>query len=108
MHIGQKVACINDSFPQWVHKEYTSLPIKDNIYTIRAIGMGVRPTHVGKNPDGTTVLVGEDEITILLEELVNPINPISKEEHGFISERFAPLQTDEEEVELEEELVALS
>jgi hypothetical protein len=37
---GQRVVCINDDFEPWVFDLYRALPKKDQVYTIRSIGVG--------------------------------------------------------------------
>ncbi len=93
---GQKVICINDAFPQIIRALYTQLPAKDKIYTVREVYLGREKVVKG----GETATVG-----LLLEELHNPPDPFheGKQELGFSSERFAPLEElpEEEEVEIE-------
>ena len=75
---------------------FTHLPKKDSVYTVRATYIG-RGNYI-KAESGQK----EGEIGVLLEELVNPRDPSLKKglngELGFNSERFAPLQTDEDEL----------
>ncbi len=80
---GQKVACINDSFPQFVRAIYKELPVKGNVYTIREVFLGRE--KIVKGGDSATV-------GLLLEELRNPPDPFhaGQQELGFSSERFAP------------------
>lgn len=94
MQVGQRVACVNDRFEVWVHEYFDQLPVKDEIYTIRAVSLG-RPTLVGSD---------SAEVRLLLEELHNEPDPhhVGGEELGFRSDRFAPL----EEVEAYEEAEA--
>lgn len=91
---GQKVVCVNDSFPEIVRAIYKELPVKDNIYTIREVFLGRE--KIVKGGDSATV-------GLLLEELTNPPDPFHKgeQELGFSSERFAPLNEvpDEQEEE---------
>jgi hypothetical protein len=91
---GQKVVCVNDSFPDIVRAIYKELPVKDNIYTIREVFLGRE--KIVKGGDSATV-------GLLLEELTNPPDPFHKgeQELGFSSERFAPLNEvpDEQEEE---------
>ncbi|HSY53365.1 MAG TPA: hypothetical protein VK785_02910 [Opitutaceae bacterium] len=94
---GQKVVCINDTFPQFIHAIYAQLPVKGNTYTIREVFLGREKVVKG----GDTATVG-----LLLVELNNPPDPFhaGKEELGFSSERFAPLEElPSEENEVEEE-----
>lgn len=90
---GQKVVCINDTFPAVVRAIYKQLPVKGVTYTIREVFLGRE--KVVKAGDSATV-------GLLLAELVNPPDPFhqGKQELGFSSERFAPLEekTDESAV----------
>jgi hypothetical protein len=99
MQKGQKVVCVNDSFSEFVRQLYKQLPVKGEVYTIREMFLGREKIVKG----GESATVG-----LLLEELHNPSDPFhqGKQELGFSSERFAPLNElpDEEAVE-EEELV---
>jgi hypothetical protein len=104
---GQKVVCINDDFEPWVYDLYRALPKKGRIYTVRAVGVGRSNPKFTVDDDAKIQLKeAEFDILILLSELLNPDDPHSsaKQELGFRSERFAPLQEDAEEVE-EHELV---
>lgn len=80
---GQKVVCINDRFPAVVRAIYKQLPVKGVTYTVREVFLGRE--KVVKAGDSATV-------GLLLEELVNPPDPLHKgqQELGFNSERFAP------------------
>ena len=97
---GQKVVCINDAFPAIVKAIYKQLPVKGKTYTIREVFLGRE--KVLKAGDSATV-------GLLLEELVNPPDPLHKgqQELGFNSERFAPLEElpPEENAEEQRELV---
>jgi hypothetical protein len=99
---GQKVVCINDDFEPWVYDLYRSLPKKGRIYTVRAIGVGRSNPKFTVNDEAEIQLkTAEFDILLLLKELLNPDDPHSsvKQELGFRSERFAPLQEDTEEEE---------
>jgi hypothetical protein len=99
---GQKVVCINDQFEPWVYDLYTALPKKDRIYTVRAMSAGRSNPKFSVNDDAEIQLTdAEFDILLLLKELQNPDDPHSsvKQELGFRSERFAPLETDSEEEE---------
>ena len=94
---GQRVVCINDAFADFIKAIYAQLPVKGKTYTIREVYLGREKVVKG----GETATVG-----LLLEELVNPPDPFhaGKEELGFASERFAPLEElppEEEEEEAE-------
>lgn len=90
---GQKVVCINDSWSQLTLSYYIALPIKDGVYTIRAIMPG-RGNQQTVPPYKFT-----EEIAVLLEELINPeYGPEGKKtEAGFNAERFVPLEELSEE-----------
>ena len=98
---GQKVVCINDDFPPEAAVLFAELPKKDQVYTVRGmyIGRGNYYRHDSGKKDG--------EIGLLLEEVLNPRDPALKTglngELGFNSERFAPLETDQESASAEEE-----
>jgi hypothetical protein len=96
---GQKVVCINDSFPQFVRALYKQLPVKGSTYTVREVFLGREKVVKG----GETATVG-----LLLEELHNPPDPFhaGQQELGFSSERFAPLEELPAEEEAEEEVAA--
>ncbi len=91
---GQKVACINGRFPLGIERYFPSLPKEGQQYTIRDIVPGIGPQG------------GEGEIAVYLIEIIGSINDHGIE-RGFNGERFAPLQTDEDELEQvrEDELV---
>lgn len=104
---GQKVVCINDQFEPWVYDLYQSLPKKGRTYTVRALSVGRSNPKFSVNEDAEIKLTdAEFDILLLLKELQNPDDPHSsvKQELGFRSERFAPLEEDTEEEE-EGELV---
>lgn len=95
---GQKVVCINDQFEPWVYKIYAEVPKKDSTYTVRDVYIGKQDL---KDKDGGSV-------GITLKEIRNPIDPTCKsgpQELGFNSERFAPLEELDSEIENVEELV---
>lgn len=97
---GQKVVCINDTFPPYVLGMYKQLPKKGDVYTIREVFLGREKVVKG----GESATVG-----VLLEELKNPTDPFhqGQQELGFSSERFAPVEElPEEEAEVEEALGA--
>lgn len=90
---GQKVVCINDTFPEFVRAIYRQLPAKGVTYTIREVFLGREKVVKG----GDTATVG-----LLLAELHNPPDPFhqGQQELGFSSERFAPLEElPDEEIE---------
>ena len=93
MNNGDKVVCINDDFAPLFVRVYRQLPKKGDIYTIREVCLR-RETIRGS--DYATV-------ALLLEELKNDVDPTHKggEELAFKQERFAPLETLEEEEEID-------
>lgn len=85
---NQKVVCVDGKFPIGIEQLYSELPKEGHTYTIRDIVPGVG-------------LTGEEgEIAVYLIEIEGPINAHGIE-RGFKAERFAPLQTIEEEAEEE-------
>ncbi|MCF3651384.1 hypothetical protein [Synoicihabitans lomoniglobus] len=82
---GQRVVCINDTFPDMIRAIYKQLPTKGETYTIREVFLGRE--KVVKGGDSATV-------GLLLAEINNPPDPFhaEKQELGFSSERFAPLE----------------
>jgi hypothetical protein len=81
LNVGQKVVCINDTFSPIVKELYSALPVKDSIYVIRALdlGIGLGAERVPK-------------VAVLLVGLVNPCGPPpASNERGFDADRFAPL-----------------
>ncbi len=82
---GQRVVCINDTFPDLIRTLYQQLPVKGVTYTIREVFLGRE--KIVKGGDSATV-------GLLLVELVNAPDPFhaGKQELGFTSERFAPLE----------------
>jgi hypothetical protein len=96
---GQRVICVNDTFPASIRTLYKQLPVKDTIYTVREVFLGREKIVRG----GDTATVG-----LLLEELTNPPDPFhqGKQELGFSSERFAPLAEVPAEEAEEDEVAA--
>jgi hypothetical protein len=87
---GTKVVCVDDRFPAEIFIYYTNLPIKDKIYTIRDVEVGV-----GINGEA-------GEIAVTLVEISNPVSKVPPHrERGFKVERFREL---EPPVEVEEEI----
>lgn len=81
---NQKVVCVDGRFPLGIEKLYSELPKEGVTYTIRDIVPGVG-------------LTGEEgETAVYLCEITGPLNAHGIE-RGFRADRFAPLQTDEEE-----------
>lgn len=99
---GQKVVCINGRFSELVRAMYRQLPVEGDTYTIREVFLGRE--KIVKAGDSATV-------GVLLQELHNPPDPFhaGKQELGFSSERFAPVEElpPEESAEQEEEEAAV-
>ena len=91
---GTKVICVDDRFPLEILIYYTNLPIKDRVYTIRDVEVGV-------GLDGEA-----GEIAVTLVEIANPNSKMPPHrERGFKIERFRELEPAVEvEEEIEEEL----
>ncbi len=107
MQVGQKVVCVDDSFPGPLAKYYVNLPVKGKTYTIRSVFIGRRVMH-------TTPGAADGEIGVLLQELINGPDPrnLHGQELGFNSERFRPLEelettTENEQAEEEYAYVAI-
>lgn len=93
MREGSKVVCVDDRFPVEIFIHYSQLPIKDKIYTIRGMGIGI----------STTGEMGE--VVVYLSELKNPCsNKPPHPERGFAQWRFREIEppAEEEETRLEE------
>lgn len=99
--VGEKVVCVNDDFPSWVHQLYTGLPKKGVIYTVRGLDIGrayLFSTVKGGN---------ETSYVVYLEEILNPDDPRVKNrkvEMGFRSDRFRSLETQAQTQATEEEI----
>lgn len=80
MVTGQKVVCVDDSFPAGIEKFYVALPKKGVTYVIRGVELGV-----GFD-------LNEGEICVTLVGLHNPKSNVPPfPERGFKAERFRPL-----------------
>jgi hypothetical protein len=102
MQVGEHVVCVDDRFPKPLARYYLNLPIRGRAYTVRAVFIGRGVMHPGPATD-------DGEIGLLLEELVNGMDPRHKykQELGFNSERFRPLRERETSTETEDELVSV-
>ena len=91
---GTKVICVDDRFPLEILIYYTNLPLKDKVYTVRDVEVGV-----GLNGEA-------GEIAVTLVELANPVSEgPPHRERGFKVERFRELEPEVEVAEeVEEEL----
>ena len=103
MKQGQQVICIDDNFPAWARAMYDNLPVKDVTYTIRDVMIGCNPIGVVKQDISLepNKFIGIAEVTLLLVEITNKKNEVLKQEMGFKSDRFRPL----EEIETKESKV---
>ena len=97
MMVGQKVVCINDSFPGPIRKLYTAVPVKGTTYVIRSV-YSARGIAFPSKPGAA-----DGEIGLLLVGLRNPPDPKNKhgQELGFNAERFRPLDELQQENEAE-------
>ncbi len=109
---GQKVVCIDDSFPREVQLVYRQLPKKDSVYTVRAVYIGRGKMLNAGHMKGLNNKPGDSdgEIGILLEELKNPADAfnVHRQELGFNAERFRTMETvsEHETLEVPAELAA--
>ena len=82
--VGQKVICVDDTFPSWVLETYQELPVKGKVYTVRHAEPGGF-TLVGRYKHST--------VAILLEELHNlDLGINGGRELGFDIRRFSPFE----------------
>jgi hypothetical protein len=93
---GTKVICVDDRFPTEILIYYTNLPLKDKVYTIRDVEVGV-----GLNGEA-------GEIAVTLAEIANPVSEVPPHrERGFKVERFRELEPMVETEEyVEQEMLA--
>jgi hypothetical protein len=92
MVVGQKVVCVDDQFPDWVLKHYAQLPVKDVVYVIRQMQVGI-------SAEGE-----EGAVCLYLIGLSNPKSTIPPyRERGFNSERFVPLMDETDEITKDQE-----
>ena len=75
--IGQKVLCIDDSFPRYIADWCNALPIAGNVYTIRGMQLGDDP------------ITGMYDLGLLLGEISSP-RKANGTEAGFFHTRFVP------------------
>lgn len=83
---GQRVVCVNDSFPNWALVLYDNLPNKNVTYVIRSTSMGRCDISDG----GLDSMV--ESVTLM--ELKNGLDPHYKggeQELQFNANRFRPL-----------------
>ena len=94
MRAGSKVVCVDDRFPPEILIYYNALPLKDRVYKVRGMGVGI-------------ALNGEPgEIVVYLEGLENPKSTTPPHpERGFAEWRFREIEPPAEEHEQADELV---
>jgi hypothetical protein len=91
MTSGTKALCVDDRFPPEIVAFYDQLPVKNRIYTIRDIGVGI---GVNGQPG---------EIVVYLDELRNPLSDAPPyPERGFAQFRFREVEPQQEAEELVE------
>jgi hypothetical protein len=99
MKIGSLVVCIDDVFPAWAKAIYNDLPVKDKNYKIRAIDYGVDVKGITPNTNQPLSFTGNKTAMVLLEEIKNPIHPVSKKEMGYQLVRFREIEPPKKEKE---------
>jgi len=88
MRSGSKVVCLDDRFPTDILVYYNSLPIKDRVYVVRDMGIGI-------GLDGQP-----GEVVVYLQGLENPGSSVPPHaERGFAQHRFAELEPPAEEAQ---------
>jgi hypothetical protein len=103
-----KVVCIkDDEWPTWAQFAYKEFPIKQVIYTVREIQAGVLGEEIIKDTTGKNPFNFKGKIVpvILLEELKNPIHPVSGLEFGFRLDRFAEVPETPKQKEVKKQTV---
>ena len=94
VRVGSKVVCVDDRFPPEILIFYNTLPLKDKVYKVRGMGVGI-------------ALNGEPgEIVVYLEGLENPRSTKPPHpERGFAQHRFREIEPPAEEHDEAETLV---
>jgi hypothetical protein len=91
---GSKVVCVDDRFPPDILVYYNSLPLKDRVYVVRGMGVGI--SHKGE----------PGEIVVYLEGMENPKSTTPPHpERGFAEWRFREIEPPAEEHDEAETLV---
>lgn len=83
-NVGQKVVLVDDKWPESVKQLYLQLPVRDTVYVVRAVRVGVRADELIM--DMRRVL----EQSLLLTSIYNPTNNLGVEA-GFAASRFRTL-----------------
>jgi hypothetical protein len=96
--VGQKVVLVDDKWSESVLQIYLQLPVKDTVYVVRAVRVGVRADELIM--DMRRVL----EQSILLVSIYNPANNLGVE-MGFAASRFRTLDEIKTSAVKEEEAV---
>ncbi len=94
MRAGSKVVCVDDRFPPELLIYYNCLPIKDRVYVVRDMGVGLSSQ-------------GElGEIVVYLQGMENPKSAKPPHpERGFAEWRFREIEPPQEAEEIQEDLV---
>ena len=94
MRAGSKVVCVDDRFPPELLIYYNCLPIKDRVYVVRDMGVGLSSQ-------------GEPgEIVVYLQGMENPKSAKPPHpERGFAEWRFREIEPPQEAEEIQEDLV---
>jgi len=82
--VGQKVVLVDDKWPETVKQLYLQLPVRETIYVVRAVRVGVLADELIM--EMRRVL----EQSILLVSIYNPTNNLGVEA-GFAASRFRAL-----------------
>ena len=91
---GSKVVCVDDRFPPELMLYYNCLPLKDRVYKVRGMAVGI--SHTGE----------PGEIVVYLEGMENPKSAKPPHpERGFAEWRFREIEPPAEAEEQAEELV---
>ena len=97
--VGQKIVLVDDQWPETVKQLYLALPVRDCIYVVRAVRVGVKADELLM--DLRRVL----EPSLLLAGLYNPANNLGVEA-GFAASRFRALDELKQTAVEEHEAVA--
>lgn len=93
MRTGSKVICVDDRFKPELMLYYNCLPIKDRVYVVREMGVGLSATGE------------EGEIVVYLEGMENPRSTKPPHpERGFAEWRFREIEPPKEAHETADEL----
>jgi hypothetical protein len=94
VRVGSKVVCVDDRFPPEILIYYNGLPLKDRVYKVREMGVGL---SVNGEPG---------EIVVYLDGIENPKSAKPPHpERGFAEWRFREIEPPAEDHEEAESLV---